>query len=85
MIEVKGSSYESTVFPTPANDQLVYGFDIQPIENTTHGFLGTIWPPCSPLPMQENLDAQVAIAQSQAVFDWTHLLVSAKSFPMIAN
>jgi hypothetical protein len=35
--------------------------------------------------MQENLDAQVAIAQFQAVFDWTHLLVSAKSFPMIAN
>jgi len=35
--------------------------------------------------MQENPDDQVAIAQFQAVFGWTHLVAFARNFPVTAN
>jgi hypothetical protein len=37
--------------------------------NMTHGLLGTKLFPCFPLPNQENLGVQEAIAQFQVVFD----------------
>jgi len=35
--------------------------------------------------MQENPHDQAAIAQFQAVFDWSHLVAFARNFPVIAN
>jgi hypothetical protein len=49
--------------------------------NMTHGLLGTKLSPYFPLPNQENLDVQEAIAQFQVVFDWTSpLAVTRNSF-----